>query len=1427
MALFEPILKKANKFTSITLGLSSPEQILDKSRGETLKPETINYRSYKPEKDGLFCEKIFGPVKDWECHCGKYKRIRYRGIICDRCGVEVTRKTVRRERFGHITLAVPVVHIWYLRSIPSKISYLLGYTTKELESIVYYEKYTVVNPGKSDCAYGDLIDEKEFLGLDEQFGVDAVSEEERGEDNYFTALMGGAAIKKLLAELDVIQTINDMLKIVRAKKMSMQKRENALKRLRILRKFDPRIEKKVINKPEWMVISVLPVIPPELRPLVPLDGGRFAASDLNDLYRRVIIRNNRLKQLIEIKAPDVILRNEKRMLQEAVDALFDNSRLRAAVRSGTRRPLKSLSDNLKGKTGRFRQNLLGKRVDYSGRSVIVVGPELHLNECGLPKEMAIELFKPMVVRHLIEQGFTKTPRSAKILIEKNDSSVYKVLEYTVRSHPVLLNRAPTLHRLGIQAFQPVLVDGRAVRLHPLVCAAFNADFDGDQMAVHVPLGAEARMEAWLLMLASHNILHPATGNPIAIPSQDMVLGCYYLTRPKKGVMGEGIRFGSHTEVRLAYENNEVGLHAIVNFKVNGDWIKDTTPGRIFFNEILPDGMGFFNKQITKKRLQKIVGDCYKKAGNYATVQFLDRLKDLGFGYAFRSGTSISLGDILIPNNKHKLLDAADHEVEGIHDKFNRQVLTEGERYNKVIDIWTHATNDVAKEMFREMESDRQGFNPLYMMSDSGARGSSDQIKQLAGMRGLMAKPKKSLVGSAGEIIENPIKSNFKEGLSVFEYFISTHGARKGLADTALKTADAGYLTRRLVDVAQDVTVSMPDCGTIQGLMVEDLKDGEEIIEPLIDRIYGRTTLDPIIDPIDNNEIFPANEIVDHNIIDEIEKSNVYQVRVRAILACEAEKGICGKCYGLNLASNRPALLGDAVGIMAAQSIGEPGTQLTLRTFHIGGTASRLIEQSEMRTKKAGKIQFSDNLKTVGVVEEQAGKVDVCTVRNGVISLLDSKKRAIATYNVPYGAKVFVKNGVKVKAGELLVAWDPYTDVILSRKSGTVKFKDMIEGETYVEEAVESGKKTIVITESKNRNLSPHIEIEGKKGESITGGASILPVKANVVVREGQKVKEGEILVKISRSDIGKTKDITGGLPRIAELFEARQPSNPAVVTEVDGNVVFGPIKRGVREIHIITKEGEKQAYKIPYGKHVIVHEGDFVFAGDRLCEGAVAPQDILSIRGAGSVQEYLVEQIQEVYRLQGVEINDKHIEVIVRQMMQKVEIQDSGDTEFLPGDRIGRFIVKNRNLDMVNSGVVTDSGDSDYEENDVVLISNIKDINKELKKSKKKLVKTRKADPTTFKPLLLGITRASLNTESFISAASFQETTRVLTDAAVEGKTDHLRGLKENVIIGRLIPAGTGTQENRSILVKKPEEEIEVEGVESLVLEEEKKVQAD
>ena len=1389
-------------FNSITLGLLSPENILERSFGEVTKPETINYRSYKPEKGGLFCEKIFGPIKDFECHCGKYKGIRYRGIVCDRCGVEVTKKAVRRERIGHITLAVPVVHIWYLRSIPSKISYLLGYTTKQLESLVYYEKFVVLQSGKSGREVGELITEDEFLDLDYEFGIDSdhVNEEDIDEDNFFHAEMGGSAIKTLLSNLDIVSEINRLLSIVNNEKTSTTKKDDLLKRLRILKKFDPRVEKKLYNKPDWMILSILPLLPPELRPLVPLEGGRFAASDLNDLYRRIIIRNNRLKQLMEIKAPDVILRNEKRMLQEAVDSLLDNSRMQSAVRSGTRRPLKSLSDSLKGKTGRFRQNLLGKRVDYSGRSVIVVGPELRLHQCGIPKDMAMELFKPQLINELIKRGYARTPKNARMLVDEKADQVYQVLEYVTSNHPVLLNRAPTLHRLGIQAFQPLLIDGKAIRLHPLVCAAFNADFDGDQMAVHVPLSVEAQVEAWMLMLSSHNILHPAHGRPIAIPSQDMILGCYYLTRTRTGELGEGSKIGSYEEADIAYANQSISLHARIDFRdEDGTWIKETSIGRILFNQILPKKIRFENNIVGKSQLTKIISNSYKKCGNLDTVNFLDKLKDLGFEFAFKSGLSIALDDIHIPNKKNQILDLADKEVSVIQGKFDKRVITEGERYNKVIDIWTHATSDVATEMFVELENDNQGFNPLFMMADSGARGSQDQIKQLAGMRGLMAKPKKTMTGSTGEIIENPIRSNFKEGLSVFEYFISTHGARKGLADTALKTADAGYLTRRLVDVAQDVTISELDCGTKQGVVVEDIKDGEEIIEPLEERILGRYTVDQVKDPVTNEVLVKKNKLMDQIDVGKISRSSVMNLKIRSIITCESLRGVCAKCYGLNLATHESVKLGDAVGIMAAQSIGEPGTQLTLRTFHIGGTASRIVEGSQRFSKLDGKIEFSDSMKLVKSENDEGETHMVSQARNSELFLIDKHGNKISSWKVPYGASVHVKNNQKIKTGDLLFGWDPYTDVILARTTGKVVFEDFIKGETYIEEVVEDGKKMMVIIESKNRNLSPHIEIKSSKSTDL-GGVSILPVKATVVVSEGENVKEGQIIVKIPR-EAGKTRDITGGLPRIAELFEARNPSNPAVISEIDGIVQYGKLKRGIREI-IITNDSIKKTYKIPYGRHILVHENDYIFAGDKLCEGAVSPKDILNISGPTMVQNYLLNSIQEVYRLQGVKISDKHIEVIIKQMMQKVEIVDPGNTEFLKGDRVNKTQFNITNDAMKNNIVVSDPGDSDYEMFDVVTKENAKDLNQELKDQGKSLIKTGRAKPATSKPLMLGITRASLNTDSFISAASFQETTRVLTDAAIEAKTDNLLGLKENVIIGRLIPAGTGLREFDKLLVK-------------------------
>ena len=1146
-----------------------------------------------------------------------------------------------------------------------------------------------------------------------------------------------------------------------------------------------------------MIISILPVIPPELRPLVPLEGGRFAASDLNDLYRRIIIRNNRLKQLMEIKAPDVILRNEKRMLQEAVDALFDNNRRKTAIRSGSKRPLKSLSDMLRGKTGRFRQNLLGKRVDYSARSVIVVGPNLNLSECGMPKNMALELFKPHMLRELIARGYAQTPRSAKMIVENREPVVYKVLEYVVKDHPVLLNRAPTLHRLGIQAFQPVLIDGKAIQLHPLVCSAFNADFDGDQMAVHLPLSVEAQMEARMLMLSSHNILHPANGQPIAVPSQDMVLGCYYLTLPKEKAKGHGKIFSSLSEVRIAFENKAVDLHAIINVRHKGKWYKKTTVGRTIFNGTLPEEMDYVDELINKKTLTKVVNQTYLIAGNYKTVKFLDDLKALGFEMATISGSSIAIGDILIPDSKYEILEKATKEVDGVKAKYDRHILTDGERYNKVIDIWTHATNDVAASMMEGLEKDRSGFNPVFMMADSGARGSQDQIKQLAGMRGLMAKPQKSMKGGVGEIIESPITSNFKEGLSVFEYFISTHGARKGLADTALKTADAGYLTRRLVDVAQDVVIYEIDCGTINGIVISDLKEGEEIIEPLADRILGRTLLDDFI--IKSKVAVKAGQLLSENEANIISDSGVENVRIRSVLSCDSKRGTCAKCYGWDLSTHKIVDIGTAVGIRAAQSIGEPGTQLTLRTFHIGGTATRIIEQSEMESKREGTISFTDDYDFADTVDESGTQVRRCMVRHAKMFISDKNGKELSKFNVPYGSNILVSEGDSVAPGDTLIQWDPYTDVILARESGFVQTKDFVEGETFSVEAVEGGKKQMVIIEARDRKLSPHIEIVDKSGKIIAGG-TILPVRASLVVTDKQKVQRGQTLVKIPK-EAGKTRDITGGLPRVAELFESRKPNNPAVMTEINGTVKFGETKRGIRMILVENADGEIGKYKIPYGKHVIVHEGDFINAGTSLCEGAISPDDILRVLGPSAVREYLVNEIQEVYRLQGVQINDKHIEIIVNQMMQKVSVSDRGDTRFLVQDRVGKKDLFVENDRIANNVIVTEEGDSDLEEGFMLEKAEFNDIVKELKANGKKVPKYRKPKPATFEPILMGITQASLNTDSFISAASFQETTRVLTNAATAGQTDLLLGLKENVAVGRLIPAGTGTPGIRGIMV--------------------------
>jgi len=1376
------IKRGPNKFNKIVIGLASPNDILEQSYGEVTKPETINYRSFKPEKDGLFCEKIFGPVKDWECHCGKYKRIRYKGIICDRCGVEVTQKKVRRERMGHISLAVPVVHIWFFRSLPSKIGYLLDMSPKDLEKVIYYENYIVVNPGKSNLKLKELINEEEFFN---QLDAHGDMNEELSDDDpaKFVAKIGGEAIFHLLRDLDIEGMAYDLRKAVKSE-VSEQKKQEALKRLKVVDAFRMREENtEYRNKPEWMVLDVIPVIPPELRPLVPLEGGRFATSDLNDLYRRVIIRNNRLKKLLEIKAPEVILRNEKRMLQEAVDSLFDNSKRSAAMRSDGDRPLKSLSDMLKGKQGRFRQNLLGKRVDYSGRSVIVVGPELKLHECGLPKDMAIELFKPFIIRKLVERRFVKTVKSAKKLVERRGPEVWDILEEIIEDHPVLLNRAPTLHRLGIQAFQPRLIEGKAIRIHPLVCAAFNADFDGDQMAVHIPLSYEAQVETKLLMLSSHNILSPANGKPITVPSQDIVLGCYYLTKKRPGVRGEGMNFSSTEEVIVALNSGKIDLHAGIKVRFKGELIS-TTVGRVVFNRIVPKEMGFVNVLLAKKTISEIIYQCYQKAGNKRTADFLDELKQLGFEFAMKSGASVGLSDIVVPAEKNILIKRAQDEVDEIQQQYEMGYITDGERYNKIIDIWTTTTAQVAETMFSKLSKDRDGFNPLYMMSDSGARGSKEQIRQLAGMRGLMAKPQKSLSGQTGEIIENPITANFLEGLSVIEYFISTHGARKGLADTALKTADAGYLTRRLVDVAQDVIITLHDCGTILGSDVTDLKEGEEVIEPLADRVLGRVLAADLFDPVTEQQLASRGELIDEDLADKINNSSLQVVKVRTELTCESKQGVCAKCYGRNLASGKIVEIGEAVGVMAAQSIGEPGTQLTLRTFHIGGTASHIAAESHMEAKFDGRIRFQ-LVKSV----ENVNKNQISIARNGKIEILDSDDRVVSTNHLPYGATLRVTDNQMVKKGDILFDWDPYSSVIIADSAGVIAYDDLSENQTYREELDEqTGRKQRVVIESKNKNLNPHIIINDKKGNRIA--QFIIPVKAILVVNNNEQVHAGDLLVKIPR-EVGKTRDITGGLPRVAELFEARQPKERAVVTEIDGYVKFGSIKRGVREL-IIESEHNSLTYSIPHGVHILVHENDFVEAGERLTDGSIAPEDILRIKGPSKVQEYLVNEIQEVYRLQGVKINDKHIGIIVRQMLQKVRIEDSGDTSFLEGDQVHRADFMDEMSRISQKVVVKEPGDSLFREGALTDKKTVDLINKDLRKAKKKPIKIRKAEPARFSPILLGITQASLTTRSFISAASFQETTQVLTEAATAGKEDELIGLKENVIMGHLIPAGTG-----------------------------------
>jgi len=1391
--------QKINKnFSSITVSLASPEAILERSYGEVLKPETINYRSFKPEKEGLFCEKIFGPVKDWECHCGKYKRIRYKGIICDRCGVEVTQKSVRRERMGHITLSVPVVHIWYFKTLPNKIGHLLGIRSKDLEKIIYYENYVVVNPG-SAANLG--VEEKQLLSEDEYFNIlyQIREDNNRLEDDdpeKFVAMIGGEAIEELLKRTELVSAAQELRFQIKTE-TSQQRKAEALKRLTVVESFRE-ANRRMENRPEWMVMRVIPVIPPELRPLVPLEGGRFATSDLNDLYRRVIIRNNRLKRLIDIKAPEVILRNEKRMLQEAVDSLFDNSRKANAVRSDSNRALKSLSDMLKGKQGRFRQNLLGKRVDYSGRSVIVVGPELELHQCGLPKEMAVELFKPFVIRKLIERGIVKTVKSAKKVVDRRTSDVWDILEKVIQGRPVLLNRAPTLHRLGIQAFQPVLIEGRAIRLHPLVCTAFNADFDGDQMAVHVPLSHDAALEAQLLMLSSHNILSPAHGGPIAVPTQDMVLGLYYMTKARNGVQGEGMRFSSMGEARQAYDQGVVHLHAKVQVRLDDGSNIDTTLGRTLFNEIVPQGVGFINEVLTKKNLRGIIGRVLKATGFPETAAFLDAIKNLGFENATTAGLTFSIADIVIPDAKEVLISGAQKEVEKARGNYAMGFITENERYNQVIDIWTHINNQVSEVLFDTLKNDRDGFNAIYMMADSGARGSKEQIRQLGGMRGLMAKPQKSLVGSAGEIIENPIISNFKEGLTVLEYFISTHGARKGLADTALKTADAGYLTRRLVDVAQDVTVNEADCGSLRGIRISALKDNEDVVEPLADRILGRVSVHEVSDPLTGETLVEANQLIDEEKARAIAETSIEEVEIRSVLTCESRRGVCALCYGRNLGSNRMVETGESVGVVAAQSIGEPGTQLTLRTFHIGGTASRISAESTIQSKFAGKVVF-ENLRTVEF-DPGDGAKDVVLSRQGEIKIVDTEEgsRQLISYLIPYGAEVMVSEGDVVEKGSVLAAWDPYNSVIMSEFSGTVGFQDIIEGVTYREESDEqTGYKEKVIIDTRERSMTPAILVKGKDGER----EYPLPVRARIQVDAKDKVGAGHILVKIPRQS-AKTRDITGGLPRVTELFEARTPNDPARVSEIDGIVTFGGRKRGSQEVVVTSRDGtEAKMYLVPLTKHLLVHENDFVRAGDPLSDGQVAPQDILSILGPRAVQEYLVNEIQEVYRLQGVTINDKHIECIVRQMMQKVLVVDAGDTTLLEDNYVDRFVLEEMNDALYDNFVVIDPGASDLVIGEVVDRRRLREVNSAMKRQDKAEVQVREAQPAVAEPVLLGITQAALATDSFVSAASFQETTKVLTEAAIAAKSDPLFGLKENVIVGHLIPAGTGQREFKDLIV--------------------------
>jgi DNA-directed RNA polymerase subunit beta' len=1409
-----------NSFSNITISLASPEQILEQSSGEVLKPETINYRTYKPERDGLFCERIFGPVKDYECHCGKYKRIRYKGIVCDRCGVEVTEKKVRRERMGHIKLVVPVSHIWFFRSLPNKIGALLGLQSKKLDTIIYYERYVVINPGNALNAEGTPLQRLDFLTEEEYFDVlDSLPVENQHLDDSdpekFVAKMGAEALYDLLKGLD-LDKVSFELRHKANTETSQQRKLEALKRLQVYESFRE-AQGRIENRPEWMIVKVVPVIPPELRPLVPLDGGRFATSDLNDLYRRVIIRNNRLKRLIEIKAPDVIMRNEKRMLQEAVDSLFDNSRKANAVKTEANRPLKSLSDSLKGKQGRFRQNLLGKRVDYSGRSVIIVGPELKLNEMGLPKGMASELFKPFIIRKLMERGIVKTVKSAKKIVDRKDPIVWDILENILKGHPVLLNRAPTLHRLGIQAFQPKLIEGKAMQLHPLACTGFNADFDGDQMAVHVPLGNAAVLEAQMLMLASHNILNPANGAPITVPSQDMVLGLYYMTKPRKSlesnpVKGEGYSFYGPEEVIIAYNEKAVDLHAIIYCKVDdivdGKPVNhkiETTVGRVLFNQVVPEGYKYINEVLTKRSLRDIISDVLKVVGTAKTAAFLDDIKSMGYRMAFVGGLSFNLGDVLIPESKAELVQKANDEVEEVMNNYNMGFITNTERYNQIIDIWTHTNSHLTHTLMKEISTDRQGFNSVYMMLDSGARGSKEQIRQLSGMRGLMAKPQKS-GASGGEIIENPILSNFKEGLSVLEYFISTHGARKGLADTALKTADAGYLTRRLVDVAQDVIISEEDCGTLRGLTATTLKKGEDVVESLYERILGRVTVHDVYHPVSKELIMPAGQEITEELAQIIEESPIESIEIRSVLTCESKTGVCAKCYGRNLASGRMVQKGEAVGVIAAQSIGEPGTQLTLRTFHVGGTAGNIATASRITTKYDGIIKI-DELRTVDYEDKEGKKFKVVIGRSAELRVIDERTGvALSSANIPYGSNLYFSDGDKVEKGSIICDWDPYNAVVLSEVKGKLSFANIEEGVTYrVESDEQTGYHDKVVIENRSKAMNPIIHIQNSKGEIIK--SYDIPVGAHIVVDDKKSIKAGDILVKIPRAS-GHAGDITGGLPRVTELFEARNPSDPAKVAEIDGVVSFGKkLKRGNREVIITSKTGEQKKYLISTSKQILAQENDFVKAGTRLSDGAMTPADILAIKGPMKVQEYIVNEVQEVYRLQGVKINDKHFETIVRQMMRKVEIDDQGDTRFLENELVNRVDFLEENDNIFGQKVIEDAGDSEnYTSGQMITARKLRDENSMLKRKDKKLITARDAQPATGRQILQGITRASLQTKSFISAASFQETTKVLTNAAINAKRDSLQGLKENVIVGHLIPAGTGLREYGNLIVGSKEE---------------------